>query len=49
MKQQFASHGLPSEVASDNLPFKAAEFAKFALNYDFIYTTSFPRYAQSNG
>ena len=35
MKQQFASHGLPSEVVSNNSPFKAAEFAKFAANYDF--------------
>jgi hypothetical protein len=49
LKQQFARHGLPSELFSDNSPFMAAEFTRFAANYDFKHTTSSPRYPQSNG
>lgn len=49
LKQHFARHGLPSEVVSDNSPFGAAEFARFAVAYDFKHTTSSPRYPQSNG
>ena len=49
LKCQFARHGLPDEVVSDNVPFNSAEFRQFALEYDFRHTTSSPRYAQSNG
>ncbi|VDI80511.1 Hypothetical predicted protein [Mytilus galloprovincialis] len=41
-KSMFAMHGVPSEVVSDN-------FKDFSHEWDFIHTTSSPRYAQSNG
>lgn len=49
LKVQFARHGLPLEVVSDNSPFNAADFRRFAEKYDFKHTTSSPRYAQANG
>ena len=49
LKQQFARHGLPNELVSDNSPFNSSEFARFASLYEFRHTTSSPRYAQSNG
>jgi len=49
LKQQFARHGLPDELVSDNSPFQSAEFKRFAEQYEFKYTTSSPRYPQSNG
>jgi hypothetical protein len=49
LKQQFARHGIPDEVFSDNSPFNAVEFKKFAECYEFQHTTSSPRYPQSNG
>jgi hypothetical protein len=49
LKQQFARHGLPVELVSDNSSFNSSEFARFASMYEFRHTTSSPRYAQSNG
>jgi transposase InsO family protein len=49
LKQQFARHGIPDEVFSDNSPFCAVEFKQFADRYEFKHTTSSPRYPQSNG
>jgi len=49
LKVQFARRGLPLEVVSDNNPFNAVEFRKFAQKYDSKHTTSSPRYSQSNG
>jgi transposase InsO family protein len=49
LRQHFARHGIPVEVVSDNSPFGAAEFKRFAIKYEFRHTTSSPRYAQSNG
>ena len=49
LKCQFARHGLPLRVTSDNVPFNSAEFRRFAEEYDFRHTTSSPHYAQSNG
>ena len=49
LKQQFARHGLPTEVFSDNSPLNSREFKAFAEKYDFIHTTSSPYYPVSNG
>jgi len=49
MKQQFARHGIPEIVFSDNSPFGAMEFKQFATCYEFQHHTSSPRYSQSNG
>ena len=49
LRLQFARHGIPLEVISDNSPFGAAEFKKFAERREFKHTTSSPRYPQSNG
>ena len=49
MKQQFARHGIPDTVFSDNSPFGAREFKQFSTNYEFTHQTSSPRYSQSNG
>ena len=50
LKPNFARHGIPEEVISDNGPqFSSAEFANFAREYEFKHTTSFPRYPQPNG
>ena len=50
MKGIMARHGIPEQVFSDNGPqFACAEFAQFANTWGFIYSTSSPRYPQSNG
>ena len=49
LKQQFARHGIPMEVFSDNNPFNASEFKAFAEQYEFKHSSSSPRYPQSNG
>ncbi len=50
LKIIFARHGIPREVISDNGPqFVSWDFSKFAKSYDFVHTTSIPRYPQSNG
>ena len=50
MKSQFARHGIPKQLMSDNGPqFNCAEFANFADSWDFQHRTSSPRYPKSNG
>jgi hypothetical protein len=49
LRQQFARHGIPAEVVSDNSPFNSASFAKFAQKWEFRHITSSPGYPQSNG
>jgi hypothetical protein len=48
LKSQFARHGIPNIVFSDNA-FNNYEFQKFAETYDFEQRFSSPRYPQSNG
>ncbi|XP_033100322.1 uncharacterized protein K02A2.6-like [Anneissia japonica] len=49
-KQQFARHGISSEVVSDNGPqFSSAEFKAFSKSYEFEHTLVSPNYPQSNG
>lgn len=48
-KSLFARHGIPTELFTDNGPqFSSYAFKKFATEWDFIHTTSSPRYPQSN-
>ena len=49
LRLQFARHGIPLEVVSDNSPFGATEFKAFAERWEFEHTTSSPRFPQSNG
>ncbi|XP_063960476.1 uncharacterized protein K02A2.6-like [Lytechinus pictus] len=49
-KQQFARHGVPDEVITDNGPqYASAEFHQFCVEYGVTHKTSSPRYPQSNG
>ena len=50
LKQQFARHGIPDTLFSDNGPqFASAEFEKFTDEWELKHVTSSPGYAQSNG
>ena len=49
-KSQFARHGIPDIVISDNGPqFSSEKFRQFASCYKFEHRTSSPYYPQSNG
>ncbi|XP_064651638.1 uncharacterized protein K02A2.6-like [Lineus longissimus] len=50
LKAHFARYGCPEEVVSDNGgQFVSAEFASFALKWDFDHVKISPRHSQSNG
>ena len=50
LKSQFAGHGIPVQVLSDNgLMLSSKEFQEFVSAYEFEHLTSSPRYPQSNG
>ena len=50
LKKQFATHGVPRLLISDNGPqFKLRVFSNFAKLWGFEHITSSPRYPQSNG
>lgn len=50
LKQQFARHGIPDTIISDNGPqFKSADFHNFACKWEFEHLTSSPYHSQSNG
>ncbi len=50
LKQQFAKHGIPEILYTDNGPeFASKDFCTFARNYQFQHVTSSPRFPESNG
>jgi len=50
LKSNFAKHGIPAEVFTDNRPqFSANLFSTFSQSYGFTHKTSSPRHLQSNG
>jgi hypothetical protein len=48
LRQQMARHGIPEVLYSDNSPFGAVEFQRFAAKWEFRNVRSSPRYPQSN-
>ena len=49
-KANFARHGIPDEVLTDNGPqFSSTDFKTFAHDWEFVHTTSSPHYPKSNG
>jgi hypothetical protein len=49
LRRQWARHGIPEVVVSDNNPFNSAEFKAFSSRWEFCHVTSSPNYSQSNG
>ena len=50
LKRQFATHGIPQTLMSDNCPnFVSKEFKDFAKEWNFTLKNSSPGYAQANG
>ncbi|XP_045764401.1 uncharacterized protein K02A2.6-like [Maniola jurtina] len=50
MKEQFARHGIPNELLTDNFSaYVSSEFQAFLRAWDIKHVTSSPLYAQSNG
>ena len=50
MRRQFARHGIPDELITDNGPqFESHEYFTFAQEYGFIIFKSSPYYSQGNG
>ncbi|XP_056642614.1 uncharacterized protein K02A2.6-like [Diorhabda sublineata] len=49
LKCIFATHGIPSSIISDNIPFNCKEFKEFAKSWELTSITTSPRYPKSNG
>lgn len=50
MKSQFARHGIPAELVTDNGPaYSSSEFKRFMHEWEVRHITSSPHYPQSNG
>ena len=50
MKRQFARHGIPDELLTDNGPqFESHKFSRFAQEYSFTIVKSSPYYSRGNG
>lgn len=48
-KAQFARHGQPDKVITDNGPQFSSQFKRFALEWEFDHVTSSPRHPKANG
>ncbi|KAK9680476.1 Integrase zinc binding domain [Popillia japonica] len=48
-KRIFATHGIPKEIVSDNMPFNSVKCRTVAEKWDIKITTSSPHYPKSNG
>lgn len=49
-KQQFARHGIPDVLVTENGPqFTSTQFRDFAMEFQFTHITSSPHYPLSNG
>ena len=50
LKRQFARHGIPDELITDNGPqFESHEYSRFAGEYSFTIVKSSPYYSRENG
>ena len=50
MKRQFARHGIPDELITDNGPqFESYEYSRFGREYGFTIVKSSPYYSRGNG
>lgn len=49
LKTIFATHGIPTHLIADNMPYSSFEMQNFADSWQFKIVTSSPRYPQSNG
>ncbi|XP_045534999.1 uncharacterized protein LOC123721191 [Papilio machaon] len=50
LKEQFARHGIPAHLVTDNGPaYASKEFASFCRTWGFDHITTSPHYPQSNG
>ncbi|XP_025421164.1 uncharacterized protein K02A2.6-like [Sipha flava] len=49
LKVIFSIHGIPKQLVADNMPFNSNEFQNFATDWEFVLTTSSPRYPKANG
>uniref|UniRef100_A0A1Y1NHV7 RNA-directed DNA polymerase n=3 Tax=Photinus pyralis TaxID=7054 RepID=A0A1Y1NHV7_PHOPY len=49
LKSIFSTHGIPSKLYADNMPFNSRQFRQFSQDWSFELTFSSPYYHQSNG
>ena len=49
LKSIFSRHGIPVALTSDNIPFNAHEFSKFADHYGFDHNPTSPNHSNSKG
>ncbi|XP_008484648.1 uncharacterized protein K02A2.6-like [Diaphorina citri] len=49
LSELFSTHGIPSQIVSDNSPFGSYEVSQFAKKYNIKWIYSSPHYARSNG
>lgn len=49
IKPVLTTHGFPTEIIADNMPFGSFEFEQFVKEWDIVIITSSPHYSRSNG